>query len=365
MTPTRLRRLRAAAQLLSGSSARVDGVVGTLLAIQAQDLGSARLALRTRCSGLTAADVDTALDGRRLAVGWLLRGTLHLVRADDFHWLLDLTAPTSSPTNRRRLRQLGVSDRQSDRALTVVETALADSFPLTRAEIADRLAAEGIPTEGQATPHLLMLAVLQGVAVLGPLRDGRLAYTPAKIWLPAARALDRDEAVRRLSKRYLQAHGPASTRDLARWSGLNLEESRAGLRAVAEACGSDDDAQTLFDVRRPGMTDAPVAARLLPPYDPYLLGWRNRRFAVPQSHARLVHPGGGTLRATATHDGLVVGTWTARRTATRLTVVINTFGPHDHDLDEALAAEAADVARFEGRKLRLARDNARSPGQAD
>jgi hypothetical protein len=113
------------------------------------------------------------------------------------------------------------------------------------------------------------------------------------------------------------------------------------------------------------MTDAPVAARLLPPYDPYLLGWRNRGFAVPQSHARLVHPGGGTLRATATHDGLVVGTWTARRAATRLTVGINTFGPHDHDLDEALAAEAADVARFEGRELRLARDNVRSPGQAD
>jgi Winged helix DNA-binding domain len=355
MTSTRLRRLRAAAQLLRGSSALVDGVVGALLAVQAQDLGSARLALRARRPRLTSVDVDRALEGRRLVVGWLLRGTLHLVRAEDFRWLLDLTAPTSSPANRRRLRQLGVSDRQCERALSVVDTALADACPLSRREIAERLAAEGIPTDGQATPHLLMLAVLQGVAVLGPIRDGHLAYAPAGGWLPPARPLDRDDALRRMAERYLQAHGPASARDLARWSGLSLGDSRMGLSAVAESCGKDGDAQTLFDVRRPEAADRPVAPRLLPAYDPYLLGWRDRGFAVPTSHARVIHPGGGTLRPTVTADGLVVGTWTARRTAKRLSVGIDAFAPLDSDLDEALAAEAADVARFEGRELRLVR----------
>src|SRR5256885_11574903 len=52
--------------LLSGPRARspVD-VVGRLLAVQAQDWRAARLAIRARSSGLTAADVDRARTDER------------------------------------------------------------------------------------------------------------------------------------------------------------------------------------------------------------------------------------------------------------------------------------------------------------
>lgn len=92
-------------------------------------------------------------------------------------------------------------------------------------------------------------------------------------------------------------------------------------------------------------------ARLLPAFDPYLLGWRDRGWVVPEPYRRAVHPGGGTLRAVAVHRGLAVGIWTARRTGERLRVEVNPFGELDADLTTALRHEAEDVARFEGRTL--------------
>ena len=85
---------RCAAQLLGGDpAASAEEVAGRLLAIQAQDPRGARLAVRARSAGLSASDVDAALARRSLIVTWLNRGTLHLVRAEDYWWLHPLTTP--------------------------------------------------------------------------------------------------------------------------------------------------------------------------------------------------------------------------------------------------------------------------------
>ena len=76
---------RCAAQLLCGDRAgSPEEVARRLLAIQAQDPRGARLAIRARSAGLSASDVDAALTGRSLIVTWLNRGTLHMVRTEDY-----------------------------------------------------------------------------------------------------------------------------------------------------------------------------------------------------------------------------------------------------------------------------------------
>jgi len=305
---TALRRARAAAQLLHRPAVvGPAAVVEPLLAVQAQDLRAARLALRARGSG---GGIDAALtDERSLVVAWLCRGTLHLVRADDYPWLLALTAPARATQSARRLRQEGVSAEDAERAVGIVERALADEGPLTRPELAERIAARGIRTEGQATPHLLLLAALRGVALLGPLRaDGAHAFALARDWLGAEPApVDREAALAELARRYLRGHGPATAADLAAWAGLPLRDARAGLEAIAGELSVRGDLVDLADRERP---PGAIPARLLPAFDPYLLGWKDRGFAVPAAHARRVHPGGGMVRATATVDGRAVGTWT-------------------------------------------------------
>jgi Winged helix DNA-binding domain len=325
-----LRARRSAAQLLDVTRPRsAPDVVERLVAVQAQDFRSAGLALRARSSGLTATDVEGELtEQRSLAVGWLLRGTLHLVRREDYWWLHALTAPRQETTSRRRLVEEGVSPAEAERAVELVEAALAREGPLTRPELAGRLAADGIRTQGQATPHLLRLAALHGVAVLGPVRNGVQAYAPAREWLGAAPpAVDCDAALATLADRYLAGHAPATPEDFATWAGLPLRDVRAAFSLV----------------ERDRLTPVEPPPRLLPPFDPYLLGWRDRSFAVQSQHARRVHPGGGVLRATATVDGVVVGTWRLRGGR----VEIDPFAPLAPEHAAALEDEAADVERFE------------------
>jgi hypothetical protein len=233
MTAAELRRRRAAAQLLAGADSPAPvQAVAHLLAVQAQDLRAARLALRARGAAATAAEVDAALgDDRSLVAGWLMRGTLHLVARDDYAWLHALTAPLSAATSRRRLGRLG---GDPEKAVPAIVRALAEAGPLPRAAIGERLAAVGIRTEGQILPHLLALAAADGGVVLGPVRDGAQCFALARDWLgPGAALPARAAALAELAERYLRGHGPATEADLAAWTGLPLRDARAGLAAIA------------------------------------------------------------------------------------------------------------------------------------
>lgn len=335
-----LRRRRTAAQLLSSPAPRgVDETVSHLLAVQAQDLNSARLAIRARSSGLTANDVDRALtDDRSLVVAWLGRGTLHLVNRDDYPWLLALTAPTRFTSNRRRLRQERVSSDDAERAISVIEKALTEEGRLTRQELGARMAAHKIPTAGQAMHHLVMLATLRGITVLGPLKEGIQAFVLTEAWLgtrpSASVAGDRATALSLLARRYLKAHAPAEPADLAAWAGLPLRDARAAFNSLST--------QEAVQAKSAG------SARLLPAFDPYLLGWKDRAFMVQDHHRRRVHPGGGVLRSTGVADGKAVGTWSLHRDGERIRIHLDPFEPLSDELDDALRRDALDVARFEG-----------------
>src|SRR3954447_11676993 len=115
---------RLTAQLLAGPPARDPvAVAQRLLAVQAQDPRGARLAVRARTTGLSAADVDRALDSGELLVTWLNRGTLHLVRREDYPWLHALTTPQLFTGNARRLEQEGVPAARAGRAVRTIERA--------------------------------------------------------------------------------------------------------------------------------------------------------------------------------------------------------------------------------------------------
>jgi hypothetical protein len=356
--PAELRRRRAAAQLLTAHDAsgvtqgaqRATGApasvaraasapagaaphaVAHLLAVQAQDLRAARLALRARGAASSARDVDAALEDGSLVVAWLLRGTLHLVAREDHGWLHALTGSQLVPTSRRRLAQLGVGDHEIDRAVDLIERTLADDGPQPRAQLAERLDGAGLRTEGQITPHLLGLAAARGSIALGAGQAFR--------WLgPPNPTPDRDTALAALARRYLRAHGPATAADLATWSGLGLRDARAGLAAIAS---ETEQAGDLIDLAGRPVEPVPKP-RLLPAFDPYLLGWKDRSFAVADEHAGRVHPGGGIIRATAIARGAAVGTWTLRSGR----VALDPFAPLPASVAAALRREARDVERFE------------------
>ena len=338
--PPGLAAERLRAQLLSGPPAgSVTGVAGHLLAVQAQDPRGARLAVRARTSGLHACDVDRALTAdRSLVVSWLNRGTLHLVRAEDYWWLHDLTTPQLPTGNARRLAQEGVPPDDAERGVGVIHRALA-SGPLTRAQLRDRVAAAGVRTQGQAMVHLLGLATLRGLIVRGPLAGAEQAFVLVRDWLGAPpAALDRDVALGLLARRYLAGHGPASDRDLAGWAGLPLREARRGLAGISSALADRDDG--LASLAGHGEEHPVPPLRLLGAFDPLLLGWSSRELFLA--------PGGPVITTNGLFRPFVLagGRGCAIWRISKGTVVTDPVGPLSAAQRDALAAETADVERF-------------------
>jgi hypothetical protein len=335
-------KARLTAQLLAGEPARDPvAVAERLLAVQGQDQRAARLGVRARSQGLTAADVDRALTAERsLLITWLNRGTLHLVRSEDYPWLHALTAPTQITGNMRRLAQEGVSPDDAERGVTVMERALADEGPLTRDQLRERIAAAGVPTERQALVHVLMRASLLGLAVRGPMVGAQHAYVLVRDWLGEPKPVDRDAALPDLARRYLAGHGPASDRDLARWAGLPLRDARAGLNAIASELHEYDGGLVDLAGRRAAAELPPP--RLLGPYDPVLLGWTSRK-DVLGPHQQLVTVN-GLFRPFALVRGRAAASWSMPRGE----VVIEPFGRIGKADGAALERDARDVVRFLG-----------------
>jgi hypothetical protein len=334
---------RFTAQLLAGEPARGPvEVAGRLLAIQGQDARGARLAIRARTVGLTAADVDRALtDDRSLVITWLNRGTLHLVRSEDYWWLHALTVrPQLQRAVQRVLASAGVTDADAEKGVAVIEAALAASGPLTRMQLRTIIATAGLPAQDNISLHLIALASMQGVAVRGPMVGAQHAYVHVADWLgKPPRDLDRDVALAELARRYLAGHGPACDRDLAKWAGLPLGEARRGLAAIAAELRDRPDGLAELAVSHRQEASVPVP-RLLGAFDPVLLGWASRA-PVLGGHQDIVTVN-GLFRPFALVDGKAAGTWSL----TGGQVALDRFGELTADAEAALAAEARDVQRF-------------------
>lgn len=335
---------RIAAQGLGEERARSpEAVAERLLAVQGQDPRGARLAVRARSQGLTAADVDRALsEERSLLITWLNRGTLHLIRSEDYWWLHPLTAKPQLQTGCQRiLARLGVSASAADAGVEVVAKALAADGPQTSGQLTGRLAAAGVQAAGGAALHVLMLASLRGIAIRGPVTGAGHAYVLTADWLgKPPRELDRDVALAELARRYLAGHGPAADRDLAKWAGLPLGQARRGLTAIG--AGLRDRPDGLAELATSDQIGVTMPSpRLLGPFDPVLFGWASRQPVLGSQQGIVTE--NGVFRSFALVDGMAAGTWAWTGGQVAMSQGVASLPA---DTQAALAAEARDVQRF-------------------
>jgi len=352
-----VRLLRLRAQRLTPRSrdsvSDVALLVKELCGIQAQDARAAALALRVRSAGLVAADVEHArVQERTITRTWGQRGTLHLLATEDLGWLLPLFSPVFIAGGQRRRAELGLDEDTCARGIRVIRDVLASQGPLTRADIVEQLAIHGLHIEGQARPHLLYRAALEGVICLGPDRGAEPTYTLLSDWVEQGHALPQEAAYAELVLRYLGAYGPATPEDMAAWSGLPISRIRAAWRhsvnqfMEVEAGGL---AVWMLKTRAAWLDEPHTADRvvcLLPGFDIYLLGYQKRDLAVPQQHAKRINAGGGILHPALLVDGRAVGTWKSLRKKNHLEVIVEPFDQLEPEVYPGLEAEVADLARF-------------------
>jgi hypothetical protein len=328
-----VRRLRLRAQRLAGAAPTEPAdVVRAVVGVQAQDRAAAFLALRARGGGASAEAVEHALTSdRSLVRTWAMRGTLHLLAADDLPPALAVFAPLHLRRGQRRLTQLGLPPDQAERSTREAAAILAEDGPLTRHELAARLRDRGVPVDpsGQAPIHVVRRAALSGVLCETGMRGREELYGA----IDPGPLPDRDAAVAELARRYEAAHGPATAADFAAWSGLPAADVRAALDRAVETAGEPPE--------------GPV--RLLGAFDEWLLGWASRDFTLAPRYARRVAPG-GIIRPVAIADGRVFATWRLDRARRR--VEIEPFGRATRAMREGAEEEVAAIGAFLGDGVR-------------
>ncbi len=341
MTPSDndIRAVRARAQLLTAPAAGVLAVAGSIAAVQAQSTPAARLTFRARSRGLTAHDIDTSRDVTRT---WLRPSCL---RRPCPAWTL--RGPNSRFSQRRstvgtKWSVLRINDELCGRALERLQDLLRGKA-LTRQEILDGLAADGIALDAksQAPAHLLAYAANRGLLCRGHDAGTEPTYVLLDEW--AAEGHDPAEPHTELAHRYLTAYGIATVEDFVVWSGLPLGLCRKAFDALDLVSAGGGFALAQTELSAP-----PCPPRLLGAFDTYLLGYRDRDLLLDPAEAKRVNAGGGMIAPTVLVDGRIAGTWHTKRTAKQTKVVVEPFATLSRSAITGLESEVDDYGRFLG-----------------
>ena len=348
------RRLRIQAQGLGDRrAADVASAVRAAGAIQAQDRLGMLLGVGKRSVGLTADDVDRARNVERSVVrSWLMRGTLHLVLAEDLRWMLDLLGEKMDAKALKRRADLGISDEDHARVLQFFRDHLSGGGSIMRTEIEGALAAAGLPHAGQAPRHLLRTASMLGVICFGADRGDEETHMLIDDWLPDP-GLDPSDPAAELAGRYFAAYGPATAADFRWWTGLPAADTRRGFDAVKPELTevSVEGTPMWMTAEAASQADRVLAApagrlRVVGPFDPYLLGYAKRELGVPDPLLKRINAGGGMIRSCLLIDGRLAGTWDRKRRARGFAVTVSVFEPLSDDEQAQLESEFAEIGRF-------------------
>ncbi len=338
---------------------------------QAQLPSAAQIALWSRVRNLRRADIETALSERRLVKASAMRRTLFLLPAEHLAVFVRGAARRAEKEIRWALGK-GVPQHAIDAAIDAALGALDQ--PLTRPEIAERVSrALGVQVQAihgggwgsrrkvAAVPvghltypvvDLLHLSAARGVVCYGPNRGGEPTFVRADAWIPHWQDVGSEQAERHLLRSYLRAYGPATAADFALWTGMTLTEARgiwarehAGLAHVdVEGWGSAILREDLDALALANLAGAPI--RLLPYFDTFLLGHKNREHLVAAQHQPAVYRAQGWIAPVVLVDGRVVAVWGYARAGNWLRLNVTPFEPLAPLLVEGIHNEAQDLARF-------------------
>jgi hypothetical protein len=334
--------------LAARSGADTAGVAAAAVGLQAQDVGAARLGVRARSAAVDEASVVNAIQHERSAIRtWLMRSTVHLVAAEDVRWMGELYGPAMERGHRTRWRKLGITEPLIEAAAAHARELL-DGRGLTRHELAAELAARGLELgdDGQVPTHLLAALTARGLTCRGADRGRDATFVLIDDWVPPA--TPPADPLAELARRYFRAFGPATAADFATWSGL---PSGAAITSIR-----DELTEVEFDGRRGwalGRVEPAPAFRLLPMFDNYLLGYRDRTAMLDPARHPQVYVG-GIIKASVVCDGRVIGIWRLDRAARAAAVRVTPFEPFTRRHHDELDRERADVERFVGRPVGLA-----------
>jgi hypothetical protein len=349
-------RWRLRRQLLVEPAADALAVARRVCGLHAQVASCTALIAGVRSAA--APDLDTALwRHRSLVRTWAMRGTLHLLPADELDvWV----GARTDYESRRRFppsyeREHGVTGAQVH-AITDAIGEVLGARPLSRAELAAAISAR-LGDPALAAPlstgwgALFKPAASRGLLCSGPGVDGAVSFVSPAAWLGRpVQPVDAPTANREVLLRFLAANGPATAVDVARWWGEQPAPARRWIREHADALTAVEvDGEGGFVIRAEdadelaAVPDAPAGdVVLLPGFDPWVIAPRSHRArAVPPDRTAEVSRTAGWISPVLVVDGAVAGVWEHQQRNGELTITVRPFSPPPAAVRDAAQEQAA------------------------
>ncbi|MCW5878625.1 MAG: AlkZ family DNA glycosylase [Anaerolineales bacterium] len=349
MQAVQIRALRLQHQGLSQpTQPSPEAALRHLVAAQAQDYPGALWSLGLRTAGATRATVEAAFNAGRVLRTHVLRPTWHFVLPEDLRMLLRLTAGRVHTVNGSMYRQEGLDVQTLVQAADVMQGALEGGQHLTREELAAALEQAGLAAKRFRLAYMVMHAELEMAICSGPRRGKQFTYALFDERVPAeAHPPGREEELARLAARYFTARGPATVQDFANWSSLTLGEARRGLEGAKDGlvAGLVDGAEHWWAPEEASASPA-QRAWLLPAYDEYISGYKDRSAAMLRGDAAGVFD--NAFQHALVIDGLILGSWRRVLDDKQVSAHIRPVRPLNAQERQLLNAAAEDYAQFLG-----------------
>lgn len=331
-------------------------VVADLIGVQAQMPRAASLSLWARVDGITSRAIDEILYKRMgLARTWCLRGTAHLIVPED-RLLFAATLGKEIGGLYRAMQRKGYTESKIKRMGEAILTAL-EQGPLTRNDVKEALA-NRFPKESTEVigswGGILRILSQDGLVVFGPPRGTESTFVRAdRCWPDCQARRPGENRLPELLHRYLRTYGPATLSDFAYWTGLTARQSRSALEKIeSDLAEVEVDGKRSFLPKRdlPALlrTEQEDTLRLLPNFDVYLLGHRDKSLILEDRHYKAIFRAAGWVSAVVLKNGRVVGTWTTKNQGKKLHIDVELHEKLRRTERAILREEAESVGRFLG-----------------
>lgn len=343
--------LRLANQQISSTALKKpEQIVEHMGAMQAQEYAMSKWAIGLRLPGSTDTNIEKSFNEGKILRTHLLRPTWHFVSTKDIRWMLTLTAPQIHKANGFMCRKLGLGDALLKKATTFIGKTLAGGNHLTRNELKDLLEKNKMHFEGPALAYMLMFAELEGVVCSGPRHGKQFTYALLDERAPEAKNLNREESLAELSKRYFTSRGPATLQDFSTWSGLSLKDGRAGIESLGRNfIREKHEGREYIFPSNTKKTNTPLASFLMPDYDEYGMGYKDRSAIFDDKKYREhVSRGNPVFNRMIIIDGVIAGTWTRSIKKNKVVVETFPFGKLSGAKQKSLQAAVEQFLNFNG-----------------
>ncbi len=311
-------------------------MVSAFGAIQAQDYQAALWAIGLRSKdGTTKSDVEKAIAERKIVRTWIMRGTLHMASSVDIRWMLSLFAPRLANIAKQRDSNLGLNEKVIEKTKALFAEALSGGKCLSRNEMHRILNKGGVPGSNNLGYHMLYRAAWDGLICFGPHEGKQPTFVLLDEWVPKSKQLTEKESLAELTLRYFTSHGPATLKDYLWWSGLKVQDAKAGLEACSSKINEGTVNGTTYYMPKaiPKQKADSGSTYLLPAYDEYLIGYSDRSAMLKHNAAQewikkanviVVHSNGIFLPIIIS-EGRVIGTWKRTNKKDKIVITLSSF----------------------------------------